>query len=576
MTACNRRSERRERAFVKARVAALGHWVRREPLCSWDLEQSGGSPMRRIMDSHSTGNRTRRAVSSRHGAVLLAILIALAGLSAPPLLAQEATPGASDTATPEASPAPATSATPAATAPAAVVTPLLQYQLEEFPTAPVSIRLLRITLAPGASSPLHTHPGPEFDLVESGTLTVRAEGEAIVNRAGTPEPIPAEGTTVNPSEFVVFPPGTGMNLVNESDQDLVLLSAVFHPVNEDVPSTSYPDGEPAADAFDGVSFVVLGDGIVQEFPTGPASIAIENVVIPAGAELPGTTGAALLSRVDGNFSFSVGSGNVQVSRTASPGLRPTAAPEQEFTLETNDAAFFPDGNAAASRAGETADLSLLRLTAQPSTPLQTEPATIAFTSAAAGAEPASDGTAAGAEGSTELTIGATVFTNTDGVNLREEPSISADGVDQLGNDVELLITDGPEEADDFTWYFVEVVGTDGPTEGWLAQDFISLPGAAPAGTPAPAEGATGTPEPAADDETFAEGDTVVANDDNVRVRAEASTGADILGAYPTGTEFEITGEPEDADGFTWYPVEVTDDGETVTGFVVEDFLDAAP
>jgi uncharacterized protein YjlB len=413
--------------------------------------------------------------------------------------------------------------------------------------------------------------------VESGTLTVRAEGEAVINRGGETEPVPADGTTVNQGEFVVFPPGTSMNLVNESDQDLVLLSAVFHPVNESVPSTSYPDGEPAADAFNGVSFVVLGDGIVQEFPSGPATIAIDNVVVPAAADLPEGTGAVLYSKVDGNFSFGVGSGNVQVSRSASPGLRPNAAPEQEFTLETGDAAFFPDGNASASRAGETTDLSLLRLSAQPSAPIQADPATIAFTSGVAGAEPASDGTAAGSDGTVELTIGATVSTNTDGVNLREEPSIEAEAVDQLDADVELLISDGPEEADDFTWYFVEVVGTDGPTEGWVAEDFISPQGDAPAGTPTPVEGVTSTPAAAnAEAEAFAEGDTVVANEDNVRVRAEASTGADILGAYPSGTEFVITGEPEEADGFTWYPVEVTVGDETVTGFVVEDFVDAAP
>ncbi len=526
------------------------------------------------MDSNTAAIKTRRALASWHVAVLLAILLALAGLSAPGMRAQEATPGAGNEGTPEASPVTSTDATPAASQTPAAVTSLLQYELEEFPAAPVSIRLLRITLQPGASSPLHTHPGPEFDLVESGTLTVRVEGEAVVNRGDTTEPVPAEGTNVNPGEFVVFPPATGMNLINESDQPLVLLSAVFHPVNEDVPSTSYPGGEPAADAFDGVTFVVLGDGIVQEFPAGPATIAIDNLVVPAGSDLPAASGAALYSKVDGNFSFGVDGGNVQVSRTASPGLRPNAAPEQEFTLETSDAAFFPDGNAAAGRSGETADLSVLRLTAQPSTPLQVEPAVIAFTSAAAGAEPASDGTAAGADGATELTIGASVSTNTDGVNLRDNPSIEADAVDQLDSGVELMITDGPEEADDFTWYFVEVVGTDGPTEGWVAEEFISLLGAAPTGTPAPVQGAT-TGTPAAGDETFAEGDTVVANDDNVRVRAEASTGADIIEAYPSGTEFLITGEPEEADGFTWYPVELADD-DTITGFVVDDFLDAAP
>lgn len=564
------------------RMQASRPWdVSRVESLSWCVEAMAGigegPRVRNVMGMHTVRITTGRKRSSWYGAALLAVMLGLAGLSAPAMRAQESTPDAAAQGTPvvvlQASPEAATSATPAADQPSATISTLFEYQLDEFPPAPVSIRLLRITLQPGASSPMHTHPGPEFDLVESGTLTVRADGDAVVNRAGTPEPVPAEGTSVNPGEFVVFPPGTGMNLVNESDQELVLLSAVFHPVNEDVPSTTYTDGEPAANAFDGVSFVVLGDGIVQEFPTGPVTITLDSIVLPAGADLPATSGLALYSKVDGNFSFRVDGGNVQVSRSASPGLRPNAAPEQEFTLETSDAAFFPDGSAAASRSGEAGDLSLLRLSAVPAEPLTTTPASISFISGSetAGGNDPSDGTAAGADQPTEIGIGVTVFTNTDAVNLRGDPSIEADGVDQLGNGVELEITDGPIEADGFTWYFVEVVGTDGPTEGWVAQDFISLPGAPPSGTPVPADS---TPV-AADDETFAEGDTVVANADNVRVRADASTGADILQAYPAGTEFLITGEPEEADGFTWYPVQVVED-EEVTGFVVADFLDPAP
>lgn len=510
--------------------------------------------------------RAMKMTTSWCGAVLLALVFGLAAIVAPSARAQEATP--------EATPA-ASEATPAVEQTPPTVTTLLRYQLDEFPTAPVSIRLLRITLQPGASSPLHTHPGPEFDLVESGTLTVRADGDAVVTRAGTAEPVPAEGTTVNPGEFVTFPPGTGMNLVNESDQELVLLSAVFHPVNEDVPSTTYTDGEPAANAFDGVSFVVLGDGILQEYAASATTITLESVVVPAGTDLPASTSAALYSKIDGNFSFAVNSGNVQVSRAASPGLRPNAAPEQEFTLETSDAAFFPDGVAAASRSGETGDLSFLRLSAQPAEPLATEPAAVTFISGTAGGDAASDGTAAGAEQATAIGVGATVFTNTDSVNLRAEPSLDADGVDQLGNGVELVITDGPIEADDYVWYFVEVVGTEGPTEGWVAQDFISLPGAAPAETPAATEETPATPAAVADDETFAEGSAVVANDDNVRLRSEASAGGDIIQAYPAGTEFVITGAPEEADGFTWYPVQLADD-EAITGFIAADFLDAAP
>lgn len=523
---------------------------------------------------NTAGIKPRRIVSSWYGAVLIAVMLVLAGLVVPVGQAQDATPGLTEQANPEASPEATPEAAPAADQTPPSVTTLLQYDLDEFPTAPVSIRLLRITLQPGASSPLHTHPGPEFDLVESGTLTVRADGDAVVTRDGSPEPVPTEGTSVNPGEFVVFPAGTGMNLVNESDQDLVLLSAVFHPVNEDLPSTTFTDGDPAANAFDGVSFVVLGDGIVQEFATGATTITLESIVVPAGTDLPATDTAGLYSKVDGNFSFTVDSGNVQVSRTASPGLRPNAAPEQEFTLETSDAAFFPDGVANSSRAEETGELSFLRLSVEPDEPLANDPAAVTFISGTSGDDTASDGTAADAGQPTEIGVDATVFTNTDSVNVRAEPSIDADGVDQLGNGVELLITDGPIEADDFVWYFVEVVGTDGPTEGWVVQDFISLPGAAPVETPEATEESAATPS-ATDDETFADGDAVVANDDNVRVRDEASTGGTIIDAYPSGTEFVITGASEEADGFVWYPVELADD-ETITGFIVADFLEAAP
>lgn len=497
--------------------------------------------------------------------LVLAMLMSLGTVSA-----QEATPSA----TPEAQPA----ATPDAAADPATVTTLIDFPLDEFPQAPVSIRLLRITLAPGASSPLHTHPGPEFDYVESGTLTATADGDATVVRNGEEAAASAGGETVAEGELIVFPPGTGMSLVNEGDTDLVLLSAVFHPVSEDVASTTYPDGEPAADAFEGVSYTVLGDGIVQEFPEGAATVTIDQITAPAGAELPGADGAALYSAVAGNFSFAVAGGDVQVSRTASPGLRPVATPEQEFTLAPGDGAFFPSGVSAIDRADETGTVELLRLVATPEEALTADPASVTYIQGtAATGEAPSDGTTTDTA-PTEIGVGATVFTTDDTVNLREEPTVDADGVDQLGEGIELEVIGGPEEADDFVWYEVEVVGTDGPTTGWIVEDFISLPGEDATETPEPDAGTPvaedeATPA-AADDETFAEGDTVVTNDDNVRLRADASEGSDIIDAVPAGTEFVVTGESEEADGFVWYPVQSADD-EELTGWIVEDFLDAA-
>lgn len=58
----------------------------------------------------------------------------------------------------------------------------------------------------------------------------------------------------------------------------------------------------------------------------------------------------------------------------------------------------------------------------------------------------------------------------DGVNLREEPSTSGEVVESLPAGTELIILDGPEEADEYQWY--NVVSSDGSLEGWVVADFI--------------------------------------------------------------------------------------------------------
>jgi len=63
--------------------------------------------------------------------------------------------------------------------------PLVSVNLEtgELPVAPSFVRLLRITMEPDSLSPLHTHPGPEFNLVEAGTVRVLVQGKALLQRA---------------------------------------------------------------------------------------------------------------------------------------------------------------------------------------------------------------------------------------------------------------------------------------------------------------------------------------------------------------------------------------------------------
>jgi hypothetical protein len=79
--------------------------------------------------------------------------------------------------------------------------------------------------------------------------------------------------------------------------------------------------------------------------------------------------------------------------------------------------------------------------------------------------------------------------------------------------------------------------------------------------------------PPAPSEAFASGSSVITNDSDVNMRAEASTSAEVIAVLSQGTELTITGDPVEADGYTWYPVEASVLG--VSGFVVADFLETA-
>lgn len=81
----------------------------------------------------------------------------------------------------------------------------------------------------------------------------------------------------------------------------------------------------------------------------------------------------------------------------------------------------------------------------------------------------------------------------------------------------------------------------------------------------------GTPAPPAD--TFANGASVTTNESDVNLRASASTSADIVETLPVGTALTVTGDPVEADGYTWYPVEDPATGNS--GFVAANFLRAA-
>lgn len=59
--------------------------------------------------------------------------------------------------------------------------------------------------------------------------------------------------------------------------------------------------------------------------------------------------------------------------------------------------------------------------------------------------------------------------------------------------------------------------------------------------------------------------------ESARVRAEASTGADVAGSLASGDTVDVIGETESG-GSTWYQVQYTQDGEQITGWLRSDLL----
>src|SRR5687768_1614242 len=119
----------------------------------------------------------------------------------------------------------------------------LRFQIEleagALPSPPAFIRLVRITLDPDSTSSAHTHPGPEFGLIESGVVTVRVDGPAFVKQRSAEPDDPFEDARQGDSfqldagDQIRYPAGTPLTFSNEGEEPAVILALVILPAGED-------------------------------------------------------------------------------------------------------------------------------------------------------------------------------------------------------------------------------------------------------------------------------------------------------------------------------------------------------
>lgn len=109
--------------------------------------------------------------------------------------------------------------------------------------------LARYTIPAGAVLPVHTHPGVQMAMVESGTLTyhVVSDGEVSVTRADGTEGIagPGETVTFEVGDSWVEPEGMVHYAENLTDEPVVLISSSLFDADEP-PSEIVEEATPAA------------------------------------------------------------------------------------------------------------------------------------------------------------------------------------------------------------------------------------------------------------------------------------------------------------------------------------------
>ncbi len=403
----------------------------------------------------------------------------------------------------------------------AATTPQVDVVIDPMPLAPSFVRLIGITMQPGSSIPMRSHPGPKIDRVESGVLTavLRDEGNlasVTIGAAAASAVTAGQDVSLAAGDIIVLPIDTFYAFRNDGTEPVVLLSTVMLPAgHQRPPGITYADGEPASNAYDGVTNQILGDGVATALPASPGRFMIDQVTVSPDQPLAASSAVTMLSVTTNGVDITTDSGRVQVSRTVSPGPQRDSDPGSAYTLISGDGLFFPEGHGDITvpdgelrftrmtlTGGETVDsgastgvqgtpgatgvgsISIVTVpsvsTDPNSTPLPETSRSPRAAATATPAEPIDAPTAAAVEPTVDsgsgtagnFSIGATVATSDVGVNVRSDPAADAVivlAVEAAGS--QFVVIGEPVDADGITW--VQVQSLDDPSiSGWISADLL--------------------------------------------------------------------------------------------------------
>jgi hypothetical protein len=163
---------------------------------------------------------------------------------------------------------------------------------DEVPHSPGYFGFARFNFPSGADHQLKVTPTFQVYRVNTGSLKIQASGPVKLWRSADfgdrdkGQDI-AAGTdvTLAPGDQLTVPPQTGVRLQAEQATDMIA-AVIFHVRPGIRPQTTWLDGEPTSDPFQGIERDVIGGGIGSNFPRGEANIKLDLSRTEAGARFP--------------------------------------------------------------------------------------------------------------------------------------------------------------------------------------------------------------------------------------------------------------------------------------------------